>query len=415
MKRRVLLGASAATAVLTLGVLGGAAGASNGAGDGNGNLRNQLGFTPLDSAPQTCDTTTIRWPVGVDATPVMQAGDNAGGTPVKTDGDMIALDPSGRYVFTVTESSSGSSQLVKLDSSTGQKSILATDPTWTRLDPIKWHVPSGQLVIGEENGTGGRVFQVDPTTGAKSELTWLGHMSHEGIAFDSQGNVWEGDESHTGAIYKGVPANPADLTAGGTLYAMVDGIGFTAAIDPANAVSDAAAKGATKWDRPEDFDYRDRQVYFTVTEGQADATASGSHVGGVYRVNDTGTPKVTTFVPLGSDTVGLQFPDNIAFDPLGNLYIHEDIPDGATGAAKQAINQQDELYVATPSRKAGGRAEKLVKFADMGSSPTASPCANEWTGGVFGPDGTFWVNQQHADSVLWKVRLADMPKGQQEK
>jgi secreted PhoX family phosphatase len=409
MNRRALMGVGAATAVLTVGLFAGVAGASNGRGDGEGNLRNQLGFSPLGTPAQTCSATTIAWPQGVTATPVMQAGDKAGATTVKTDGDMIALDPTGRYVFTVTEGTAG--QLVKFDTATGQKSILATDPSWTRLDPIKWHDASGKLVIAEENGNNGRAFQVDPTTGATTELTWLGHMSHEGIAFDSHGNVWEGDENHVGAIFKGVPTDPADLTQGGTLYALKDGVGFTAAIDPATAVSDAAAKGATLFDRPEDFDFRDGQVYFTVTEPQADADLFGSKVGGVYRVNDTGTPKANLFVPLGSDTQGLQYPDNIAFDPNGNLWIHEDIPDGT----KLAINQQDELYVATPSHKAGGQADKVVKFADLATSPSATPCQNEWTGGVFGPDGSFWVNQQHADNVMWKVQLPASPKGQLDK
>jgi len=413
MNRRALIGAGAASAVLTVGLFAGAAGASNGRGEGEGNLRNQLGFSPLTNAPQACDAKTITWPQGVSATPVLQAGDKAGATTVKTDGDMIAIDPSGRYLFTVTEGSAG--QVVKFDTATGQKSILATDPSWTRLDPIKWHAASGKLIIGEESGSTGRVFQVDPVTGASTELAWLGRMSHEGIAFDSNGNVWEGDENHTGAIYKAIPTNPADLTAGGTLVAMIDDVGFTATINPATAVADAASKGATLYDRPEDFDFRDGQVYFTVTEGQADATSFGSKVGGVYRVNDTGVPHPTVFVPLGTDTVGLQFPDNIAFDPRGNLWIHEDIPDGAGANTKQSINQQDELYVATPSRKPDGQAQNLVKFADMATSPSATACQNEWTGGVFGPDGTFWVNQQHADNVLWKVQLPASPKGQQDK
>lgn len=401
MNRRALIGAGAATAVLTVGLFAGAAGASNGRGEGEGNLRNQLGFSPLGTPAQTCGATTIAWPQGVSATPVLQAGDKAGATTVKTDGDMIALDPSGRYVFTVTEGSGG--QVVKFDTATGQKSILATDPSWTRLDPIKWHAASGMLVIGEENGSNGRVFQVDPTTGASTELTWLGHMSHEGIAFDSHGNVWEGDENHTGAIYKGVPNNPADLTQGGALYAMKAGVGFTAAIDPATAVADAAAKGATLYDRPEDFDFRDGRVYFTVTEPASDAAIYGVQPGGVYRVNDTGTPNPSIFVALGTDTEGLQYPDNIAFDPRGNLWIHEDIPDGT----KLAVDQQDELYVATPSRRAAGPAASVVKFADNATSPSATPCQNEWTGGEFGPDGTFWINQQHADNVMWKVQLPD--------
>jgi secreted PhoX family phosphatase len=123
---------------------------------------------------------------------------------------------------------------------------------------------------------------------------------------------------------------------------------------------------------------------------------------------------------------GLQFPDNLAFDGRGNLWVHEDIPDGSTFPAngtdvgKQARDQQDELYAyvlgkdgttivpnpdATGPGVSGG-----YKAADMRTSSGAAaanlPCDNEFTGGVFGQDGqTLSINQQHAENPTLAVRI----------
>jgi len=342
-------------------------------------------------------------------------------TSVPGENDMIALDPTGRLLFTVSEAGSGGA-VTKLDTQTGAKTILAQRQDWNRLDPVKWYAPSGTLLIGEEDGVNGSIWQVDPNTGASTELLWLGRMSHEGIAFALDGAIWEGDENHVGAVYRAVPNDRRDLTKGGTLTAMVDGSGFVV-VDPLNAVADAFAKGATLFDRPEDFDEYGGRIYFTVTEPPDDAAAFSTpghriRPGGVYTVNEFGTPHVVLFTGVndpatgarGEQVPGLQFPDNIAIDRLGNVWIHEDIPDDIRPTptnvhSKQYRDMQDELWVALPDRNGDGMSDGLFKFANMGSSPTAGPCQNEWTGGEFRDVGTFFVNQQHADNITWQVRL----------
>ena len=115
---------------------------------------------------------------------------------------------------------------------------------------------------------------------------------------------------------------------------------------------------------------------------------------------------------------GLQFPDNIAFDDEGNLWVHEDIPDGtrATGVdvTKQARDQQDELYVYKLNLKgdaikpnkntAGPGISGGYKAADMRTSPAAKPCENEFTGGIF-RGKTLYINQQHWDNPTLSVTL----------
>ena len=416
---------AAAVIVATLAVTAGVAGAK----DGNDNsIRNRLGFTPLDETPQNCSATQIRWSLDVKVTKVMQRGDSAtklggGAATVPGENDMIAHDPTGRFLYTVSETTTDGA-VTRLDTQTGEKVIIAQRPDWNRLDPVKWYEPSGQLLVGEEDGTNGSMWQVDPTTGAVTELLWLGKMSHEGIAVASDGAIWQGDENHTGAIYRSVPNNPVDLTAGGTLSFMVDGVGFVPLTNPATAVADSFNGGATLFDRPEDFDQRDGKIYIDVTEPPDDAAASSTpghpvHEGGVYTVNDTGVPNAVKFVAVNDPAItdqtqaklvrGLQFPDNLAFDRTGNLIIHEDIPDGATNIhGKQFRDQQDELWVALPDENGDGMSDGLFKLADMGNSPTATPCQNEWTGGQLFSNRTLFVNQQHADNPTWRV---EFPKG----
>lgn len=93
--------------------------------------------------------------------------------------------------------------------------------------------------------------------------------------------------------------------------------------------------------------------------------------GGVYSLNTRGVPdlavqsgtapytKLTPMIEVqdpeyatpavAQNQQGPQFPDNIAFDGSGNLWVHEDIADDTAAVptnihSKQYRNQQDELY-----------------------------------------------------------------------
>jgi secreted PhoX family phosphatase len=134
----------------------------------------------------------------------------------------------------------------------------------------------------------------------------------------------------------------------------------------------------------------------------------------MIEVND---PKYATAADAKAQQ-GLQFPDNIAFDEEGNLWVHEDIPDGATFPAsgvdvsKQVRDQQDELYVYKLNLKGdaikpnknttGPGVSGGYKAADMRNSPSAKPCENEFTGGIL-RGKTLYINQQHADNPTLAV------------
>ena len=420
----------------------------------------------------------------VTPTLLMQAGDPA--TPVNAPAtsnavgrvnDMIALSPDGRYLFTSSENSiptengigvAGSDGITRLTlkgRNKGKKEILAdnVDATganvWQRVDGMKWYPHGGPehegvLLASEEFASGG-IWQINPSTGAFVRLDWLGNYAHEGIGLDRKGNLYLGDEARGGALYKAVPNDREDLTKGGTLYYMVgtgtDASGWKQVVDPAQASADAAAGGAVLFDRPEDFDEANGRVYFAVTEPAGDADprvgVAGQVVnrGGVYSISTTGVPDLATqsgslpynrLAPMielndpkyvtqdqAKAQQGLQFPDNLAFDGLGHLWVHEDIPDNngtfpASGVdvSKQARDQQDELYVYVLNEKGdrivanpdttGPAISGGYKAADMRTSPAAKPCENEFTGGIFAEDGkTLYINQQHYDNPTLTVKI----------
>jgi secreted PhoX family phosphatase len=477
------LGATSIVSV-TLGLL--AYGAPAHAADSVAPLR----FTPISTNALPCSANgLIQFANNSSNAPVMasvlmSAADpatpiNAPATSTKVgrENDMIALSPGGKYLFTPSENanpsdtgapagSDGITRLTLKGSDAGTKVVLAdaVDAAganlWQRVDGIKWYSTSaknadeGVLLASEEYSAGG-IWQVDPMTGAFARLNWLGNYSHEGVGIDAAGNLYLGDESRTGAIYKAVPNDRTDLTKGGALYYMVgtdtDARGWKAVADPANAISEASAGGAVLFDRPEDFDERNGRIYFTVTEPARDAVprhGSANQIvnqGGVYSLSAAGVPELATqsgslpyspltpMIQLNDPTFtsqaqaqaqqGLQFPDNLAFDGDGNLWVHEDIPDSngtfpASGidVGKQTRNQQDELYVyrlnatgdaiiANPDTSGPG-VSGGYKAADMRTSPAATPCQNEFTGGIFAADGkTLFINQQHAENPTLTIRL----------
>ena len=447
--------------------------------------RPELPFEPITTNALPCSATGL--PVFASARSTMQlfqTGDPA--TPVNAPAtsnkvgrvnDMIALSSDGKYLYTVSENgtppevgtlggSDGVTRYTLKGKDKGKTEILANNVTpaganvWDRVDGVKWYPyggpdDEGVVLISEEFAAGG-IWQVNPETGAFVRLDWLGNYAHEGVGLDRAGNLYLGDESRTGAIYKAVPNDPSDLTKGGTLSYLVgtsvDASGWKQVNDPSKAIDEANKGGAILFDRPEDFDEANGRIYFAVTEPASDAVnrkgAVGQTVnrGGVYSLSTKGVPELSVqsgALPYAALTPmievndpkytsqaqaqaqqGLQFPDNLAFDGEGNLWVHEDIPDGATFPAsgvdvsKQARNQQDELYVFKLNRKgdaivknpdaSGPGVSGGYKAADMRTSPTAPACANEFTGGIFAEDGeTLYINQQHFDNPTIKVSFDD--------
>src|SRR5262245_40798998 len=300
--------------------------------------------------------------------------------------DMITLNQTGpfagRFLYQTHEVGSNGAVTVT-DLLNGGTKLVTQSLDYNRLDGIAW-TPWGTIVFAEETG-GGLVYEVNPATGVVASRPAVGRRSHEGLRFDPQGNLYGISEASAGAIYKFVPDRRGDLSSG-QLYALKvldasrQGAAEWIALDRAasEANSDLAARnaGASGWARPEDIEI---------------GTSSGNSQGGnnvlyvavtsenlVLKIDLKGDQAfVTNFV---HDVSGFNFPDNLALDARGNLFIAED-GDPPPG---------NDIWVAR-----AGEGGAVVRFASL------SDCSAEPTGIYFDNGSrTLYVHVQHAGGLL---------------
>lgn len=355
-------------------------GASLAAGPGG------LSFTPV-AAGNDAAATEIKLPKGFQAQVVIRPGDPTADDPYfSTNPDMNVLDPSERFLFTSHEifdisRAAKSGSLTRTDLKTGVTVTLMKGRR--AADGLKW-TPWGTLLLGEEFSQGG-IWEVNPWSGAHERRDLLGNFAHEGIAIAADGSVYLADEYEKGAVYKFVPKSPhtMDSLVEGQLFVLTAKDGWVSINDPAQARDEALEKGAQTFNRPEDMEIGpDGKVYVTIT---------GEHR--VIAIDDSGTsPRVSDYVTAGLNAAKGTFswPDNLAFDPQGNLYILEDLP----GGEMKAQNVTDDVWVATPDRNGDGLADGVYRFAAWASS------AVEPSGAVFSADGkTMYINRLEASDA----------------
>jgi secreted PhoX family phosphatase len=404
-KRTMLTGGL--TLVAVLGVTGTAvAGPGHGHHDGRGG--GGFEFTPL-AASATCtnggngeDAAPFVLPEGFTQTVIAQEGD--GGAPDLW--DMNTLNESGplagRFLFRPHEIGANGA-VSGTDLRTGQTRIVAQRADWERLDGIVW-TPWRSIVTAEETtraslpdpavpqARAGLVYEIDPVTGESVVRPAVGSRSHEGLRFDSRGNLYGISETNPGYVYKFVPDRRGDLSAG-QLYALkiVQGDKSNGRYEwlplDRNAVqvdSDAEAGrvGATSFNRPEDVETgtstgesRGGEILYVAVTGE-DA---------VYAV-DLKRNRVATFVQAGVNAPPGEFdsPDNLALDQAGTLYITED-----PGGTPPAKTTGDDIWAAGPGGN-GLVAHEVTRFASL------TDCFAEPTGIYFDLAGeTLYVNAQH--------------------
>jgi hypothetical protein len=307
--------------------------------------------------------------------------------------DMLVLNEggpdAGRFLYRTHEVGSNGAVTVT-DLLTGITTLVDQNIGYRRLDGIAWS-PWNTLLFAEETG-GGRVFEWNPRTRTTATRTAVGLRPHEGIRFDSQGNLYGISETTpgstgSGAVFKFVPDRKGDLSRG-QLYALkVTDPSRTGAAtwvpldrDLVRINSDSAAilAGATGWGRPEDVEIRfgtgrgkGRDLLYVAMTAEAL----------VIRVElNGGRAFVTDFVKEGVNVTGLNNPDNLALDLDGNIWIAED-------------NAPGDIWLATTG--AGGVASTVARFASL------SDCSAEPTGIYFDPTNEkLWVNVQHAGAPL---------------
>ncbi len=332
-------------------------------------------------------------------------------------GDLIDMNTqnetgshAGRFLYRVTETRSNG-MLSVTDLITGVTRTIAQRVDWERLDGIVW-TPWGTIVTGEEvnvatlkdplvpQATAGLMYEIDPNTGAARPLPALGSRSHEGMRFDSHGNLYGISERAPGYIYKFTPDRKGDLSSG-QLYALRvetptgDRTGEARWIPldrtqvQINSDVPAAGAGATGYSRPEDVETGTSTgntpggvnvLYVAITGENRVLAIDLGHKGGMENAF------VYEYLRAGVNApADFSAPDNLALDHYGNLYITED-----PGGSYPTKTRGDDIWAAEPSGGSRFTAERVVRFA------TLTDCDAEPTGIYFDKRGArLFVNIMH--------------------
>ncbi|MFC6591356.1 PhoX family protein [Deinococcus lacus] len=302
--------------------------------------------------------------------------------------------------------------------------------------------PWGTLLTCEENvdgytkaweGSGyeamhqGWVTEIDPfdPEWTPKKRTGMGRFRHENAAVipakDGRIVAYMGDDMQDSCVYKFVskgaynPANRTanrDLLAEGDLYVANFGNGtwvlldyaknkklqeakkddkplFTSQADVlADARAAALAVGGTPVDRPEDIEIhpRNNDVYIALTNN----SKHGNYFGQIVKLTEEGSDHLaTTFkwdvFAYGGPKSGFASPDNLVFDPYGNLWMVTDNSDLGTNPIKEFHGNNAMFFFPTEGPNAG----KAYRFA-------VGPVEAEMTGPTWSPDGkTLFVSIQH--------------------
>ncbi|MCM2282235.1 MAG: DUF839 domain-containing protein, partial [Bdellovibrionaceae bacterium] len=255
----------------------------------------------------------------------------------------------------------------------------------------------------------GWVVEVNPYTGAAKKLTALGRFAHESAtcttAKDGRCVVYSGDDKDDQCLYKFISEQPGSLETG-TLYVANVSQGtwipllrdehevlkknFTDQLDVLIYCREAAALvGATRLDRPEDveLDPRSGAVFVALTNNFSQNRPYGS----ILKIEESGkdplalTFKSSTFI-AGGGTSGVACPDNLAFDPAGNLWFTTDVSGAKIESGPYQGLGNNSLFVVPMQGPDAGRAYRVA----------SAPRDAELTGPCFSPDGrSLFLSVQH--------------------
>ncbi|CAA9225637.1 MAG: protein of unknown function DUF839, partial [uncultured Chloroflexia bacterium] len=156
-----------------------------------------------------------------------------------------------------------------------------------------------------------------------------------------------------------------------------------------NSKTAATTLKATPLDRPEDLEVHPvtGDIYAALTNN----SSHGNFHGQIIRIRETnGDPESTTFewdfLAVGGPQSGFSSPDNLAFDPYGNLWMVTDITTSAVGKGIYAFQGNNAMFFFNTE---GPDAGKAVQFA-------SGPVECELTGPAWTPDGTtLFLSIQH--------------------
>lgn len=256
----------------------------------------------------------------------------------------------------------------------------------------------------------GWVVEVNPQTGEAKKLVALGRCSHECAtvhqASDGRLVVYSGDDANDECLYKFISAAPNDLK-NGTLYVADTENGkwislnydeqailqenFKSQTEVLVRLREAAKLvGGTPLHRPEDIeiDPLNGQVLVSLTNNKP----KGDYLGQILKIEEDDnkdklslTFKASTFLAGGEET-GFACPDNMAFDPAGNLWFTSDISGSSINQGPYLPFGNNGLFL-VPSW--GDKKGQVIQVA-------SAPVDAELTGPFFAPDGSsLFLSVQH--------------------
>lgn len=289
-------------------------------------------------------------------------------------------------------------------------------PYYGEIDPA-----TGALVPDQEGGYGwqkffkgnpehyGWVVEFDPRTQTAKKHTSLGRFFHEGATCtkskDGRTVVYMGDDSNDQFLYKFISDQHDSLETGILYVANVEQGTWIPLLRDQHEVlkknfktqmeiqirTRMAAKlvGATPLDRPEDIeiDPKTNSIIVALTNNKPKKNFYGSLLKIEEKNQDFASLKFTssTFV-AGGPSQGISCPDNLVFDPKGNLWVTNDISGYEIGKGAYTDFGNNGLYYIPMSGKNAGKAYQLA----------SAPSGAEFTGPCFSPDGqTLFLSVQH--------------------
>jgi secreted PhoX family phosphatase len=254
----------------------------------------------------------------------------------------------------------------------------------------------------------GWVVEINPANKSAKKLTALGRFAHEGatcvVARDGRTVVYMGDDANNQCIYKFISEKPNSIEKG-TLYVANTKKGvwlplkmnshpsfktrFANQTDLlVNTREAAATLGGTPQDRPEDIEINpsNGDIIVALTNNKAAQRPHGSLLKITEKNSDYLSMefKSETWISGGDDNL-LSCPDNMAFDPAGNLWVTSDRADGDMNQGVYKKFKNNGLYY-IPMK--GPDAGQIFQIA-------SAPKDAEFTGPTFLPDGTLVLCVQH--------------------
>jgi len=255
----------------------------------------------------------------------------------------------------------------------------------------------------------GWIVEITPKTGAAKKLVSLGRCAHECATVTKAKNqkivAYTGDDAVNEHLYKFISDSENSLESGKLYVANLEKKvwmsldindqpilkkNFKDQTEIQIHVREAAKMlGATPLDRPEDIeiDPLTGNVFIALTNNKLKNNYHGSILKIIPENNDHGSLKFNfeTFLTGGKEN-RFACPDNLLFDPLGNLWFTTDMPGSDIGKNHYEGLGNNSLFVFIRSGTYQGQILRLAN----------APRDAEITGPCFSPDfKTLFVSIQH--------------------